>query len=192
MQLAMGGGAATEHKLIMHMKGTEVKGWAGIQEALEDIMGSKLVGGTLRKRYTRMKASFVVFEKEDVGDTASHLPFLLLHISMTLLNLRTDKRKQKSRLSQGRGKSKRNWRTRNSRELRTILKSKVGINILRWRSKRSSKRWTRSETVSLLSGLTRKWHFDKGFVIVWWMRFELDLVLVFATVDIVQYYKESS
>lgn len=55
-----------EDKLLLKMKEVEGKPWTAIQDALEEMTGSKLVGASLRKRYSKMKANFVVFAKEDV------------------------------------------------------------------------------------------------------------------------------
>lgn len=58
--------ATAEDKMIIRMKEVEGKPWADIRKALEDITGTKIGGSTLQIRYTRMKANFVVFNKDDV------------------------------------------------------------------------------------------------------------------------------
>lgn len=58
--------AGEEDKLLLKMKEVEGKPWTAIQDALEEMTGSKLVGASLRKRYSMMKANFVVFAKENV------------------------------------------------------------------------------------------------------------------------------
>lgn len=53
-------------RLIIHMKEKEGKSWAEIKKVLETTTGVPLGGSTLQVRYGRMKANFVVFEKDDV------------------------------------------------------------------------------------------------------------------------------
>lgn len=58
--------AGEEDRLLIKMKEVEGKPWTAIQNALEEMTGSK-IGAGLSMRYSRMKANFVVFAKEDVG-----------------------------------------------------------------------------------------------------------------------------
>lgn len=48
------------------MSEKEGKGWAEIHRVIEDITGVKLGGNMLPKRYSRLKANFVIFEETDV------------------------------------------------------------------------------------------------------------------------------
>lgn len=50
------------------MKEVEGKNWSEIRAAVEEAVGGgvKIGGSTLQVRYARMKANFVVFEKDDV------------------------------------------------------------------------------------------------------------------------------
>ncbi|ODM14572.1 hypothetical protein SI65_10058 [Aspergillus cristatus] len=57
--------ASAEDKMIIRLKEVEGKTWAEIRKIMEDITGAKLGGSTVQVRYTRMKANFVVFDKED-------------------------------------------------------------------------------------------------------------------------------
>ncbi|EYE98700.1 uncharacterized protein EURHEDRAFT_374756 [Aspergillus ruber CBS 135680] len=57
--------ASPEDRMILRMKETEGKGWGEIQKAIEEVTGSNFVGSTLRVRYMKLKANFVVFERED-------------------------------------------------------------------------------------------------------------------------------
>lgn len=59
--------ASPEDRMILRMKETEGKGWGEIQKAIEEVTGSNFVGSTLRVRYMKLKANFVVFEREDVS-----------------------------------------------------------------------------------------------------------------------------
>lgn len=54
-------------KLIVRLKEKEGKSWAEIKNVLETATGVSFGGSTLPVRYSRMKANFVVFDKEDVG-----------------------------------------------------------------------------------------------------------------------------
>lgn len=56
--------AGEADRLLLKMKDEEGKPWAVITEVLEGIAGCKLAG--LSTRYSRIKANFVVFPKEDV------------------------------------------------------------------------------------------------------------------------------
>lgn len=58
--------AGSEDKLIIEMREKNGKTWGDIREAIEEITGAKFGSTTLKHRYTRMKANFVVFEKEHV------------------------------------------------------------------------------------------------------------------------------
>lgn len=59
--------ASPEDRMILRMKETEGKGWGEIQKAIEEVTGRNFVGSTLRVRYMKLKANFVVFEREDVS-----------------------------------------------------------------------------------------------------------------------------
>lgn len=59
--------ASEEDKLIIHLKETEGKSWPEIKKALESVTGATLGSSTVPVRYGRMKANFVVFEKDDVS-----------------------------------------------------------------------------------------------------------------------------
>lgn len=54
-------------KLIVHLKEKENKSWPEIRKALEEATGATLGSSTVPVRYGRMKANFVVFEKNDVS-----------------------------------------------------------------------------------------------------------------------------
>lgn len=78
--------AGPEDRLILRMKETEGKSWNEIQKAIEEMTGGRLGGSTLRVRYTKLKANFVVFEKEDVSifpfTTSVTLSYLFCFISL--------------------------------------------------------------------------------------------------------------
>lgn len=59
--------ASAAEKLIMRLKEHEGKAWTEIKNTLEEFTGVDLGGSTAQVRYGRMKANFVVFEKEDVS-----------------------------------------------------------------------------------------------------------------------------
>lgn len=58
--------AGSEDKLIIQMREKDGKGWSDIREEIEKITGAKFGSTTLKNRYARMKANFVVFEKDHV------------------------------------------------------------------------------------------------------------------------------
>ena len=58
-------------KLIVHLKEKENKSWPEIRKALEEATGATLGSSTVPVRYGRMKANFVVFEKDDVSFSSS-------------------------------------------------------------------------------------------------------------------------
>lgn len=59
--------ASAADKLIIRLKEHEGKAWSEIKKTLEEFTGVALGGSTAHVRYGRMKANFVVFEKEDVS-----------------------------------------------------------------------------------------------------------------------------
>jgi len=58
--------AGPEDRLIIKMREKDGKQWLDIKAAIEEITGIKFGNTTLKGRYARMKANFVIFEKEHV------------------------------------------------------------------------------------------------------------------------------
>lgn len=58
--------ASHEDKMIMQMREDEGKSWAEIRKVLEGLTKAKIGASSLQIRYSRMKANFVVIEKDDV------------------------------------------------------------------------------------------------------------------------------
>lgn len=52
--------------MIIEMREKDGKQWLYIKAAIEEITGTKFGNTTMKNRYARMKANFVVFEMEHV------------------------------------------------------------------------------------------------------------------------------
>ncbi|ODH46593.1 hypothetical protein GX48_07332 [Paracoccidioides brasiliensis] len=57
--------ASPEDKMLLRMKDEENKPWADIRQAWEEMTCEKVGNSSLSGRYSRIKANFVVFKKED-------------------------------------------------------------------------------------------------------------------------------
>lgn len=58
--------ASPQDKRMMQMREGEGKSWVEIRKVLEDLTKAKIGASSLQIRYSRMKANFVVIQKDDV------------------------------------------------------------------------------------------------------------------------------